>query len=127
MRWWYTQDEERWNGPCETRAEAVAEGRGEYDDEGFMVCEAEQGELNLKISPYCIADWLDDENCDLTDPNGDDTFGAVSKEIMDDLGEMVETTIKAWATKHKLDTTAFIFTKQGDIEKIPALNPEPAE
>jgi hypothetical protein len=58
MPWWYSQDEERWNGPCDTRAEAVAEGRGEWDGEAFAVCEAEQGPYDLTLDHYDILERL---------------------------------------------------------------------
>lgn len=126
MQWWYSQDEERWNGPCETREDAVAEGRGEYDDEAFMVMEAEQGDFDLSPGAYRILDWLDDHNSDLIDPDGDGCFGSLSKEISDDLSEMVEATIKAWVAKHKLSARAFMFTKQRGAETIPAPETKPA-
>lgn len=117
--WWYSQEEERWNGPCDSREEAICEGRSNYDGESFMVMQAENGEFDLNPGAYRIIDWLDDANCDLTDPDGDGVFGGISKAARDDLAEMVEATIKAWTQKHKLSTRAYMFTSQSATEAIP--------
>jgi len=127
MQWWYSQDEERWNGPCETREEAISEGRGEYDDEGFMVMEAEQGDYDLSISAERIFDFLADRNEELTDPDDGAVFSDAKPEQKRDLEKAMAATIKAWADAHKLSYRAFMFTKQRAAESIPALASETTE
>lgn len=119
--WWYSQSEERWNGPCESREEAISEGFGEYDDESFMVMQATQGDYDLSPHGDTILDWLEDINDDRVDPDGADMFGPLSKEMKGDLSAMVSAAVRAWALKYKLSTTSFCFTKQWAAESVPSL------
>lgn len=43
-KWWtaYDIDDEHWNGPFDTREEAIAKGKVEYGPAGFAICEADK-------------------------------------------------------------------------------------
>ena len=118
MVWWHSQEEERWQGPCKTRAESIDEGRGEYLNETFMVCEAEQDEYDLRLSARWLLEELNNRNEEKIDPDGDGIFYPTTNEQDNDLEHMVEAAIRAWAEKHKISLRAWSFKNQGPIENI---------
>lgn len=124
--WWYSQDEDRWNGPCSDREEAIDLGRDEYNGEAFMVMEAETGDYDMRLSGDDLLERLNERNEDRSDPDGDPAFYRVDPKVEKDLGDMVTAAIARWVRKHRIDTRAWCFTKQGKPESIPEL-PEPAE
>lgn len=125
--WWYSQNEERWNGPCSDRDEAVSMGRDEYSGESFMVMEAETGEYDMRMSGDDILERLNERNEDRSDPDGDPAFDRIAPKAEKDLGDMVTSAIARWVRKHRIDTTAFCFKKQGKPETIPEDDTEYAE
>lgn len=127
MKWWHSRCEERWEGPCDTREFAIADGHATYPGAAFMVMEASQGFYNLRVArSYNIIEDIAEDNAERSDPDGDGALPDVTKEQEQDLEVMLNDTIEAWAVKHKIDTVAFCFEKQGKAEIIDAL-PEPPE
>lgn len=126
MSWWYSQDEERWNGPCSDREEAISMGHDEYPGEGFMVMEAETGDYDMRLDGDDLLERINERNEDRADPDGDPPFYRLAPAIEKDLGIMVSAAIARWVRKHRIDTRAFCFSKQGIPENIEAL-PDQAE
>jgi hypothetical protein len=126
MAWWYSQNEERWNGPCSDREEAIELGRDEYPGEGFMVMEAETGDYDLRVDADTLLERIADRNEDRSDPDGDPPLHGVTPAQEKDLEAFVHNAIKRWARAHRIDIRAWCFTKQGNPESIKA-EPETAE
>ena len=105
--WWYSQDEERWNGPCSDREEAISEGRDNYDNEAFMVMEAETGDYDMRLDVDTITECLADRNEDRSDPDGDPPLCQCTKVQNADLAAMVNTAIMRWVHKHRIDIRAW--------------------
>ena len=124
--WWYSQDEERFNGPCSDREEAIAEGRCNYDGEGFMIVEADQGDYHIEVTGGDMLELLDGKNDDRGDPDGDPPFYSVTDKQAADLAAMVNSAIKRWVHKHRIDVRAWAFENRGKIENIEPLT-APAE
>ena len=118
MNWWYSQDEERWNGPCSDREEAIELGRDEYPEESFMVMEAETGDYDLRLDSDTILERIADRNEDRSDPDGDPPLYGTAPAQKKDLEAHVNNAIKRWAAKNRIDTRAWCFTKQGKPETI---------
>jgi broad specificity phosphatase PhoE len=124
MAWWYSQDEERWNGPCSSREEAISEGRGEYDAESFMVMDAETGDYDMRLDVDTITERLSERNEDRSDPDGDPPLYQITKEQGADLAAMVNAAIMRWVHKHRIDIRAWCFVKQSPHETISAETPD---
>ena len=119
MAWWYSQDEDRWNGPCSDREEAINEGRDNYDGESFMVMEAETGDFDMALDASTIFEALDGQNEDRVDPDGDYMLADVNDKQRADLAAMVNSAIMRWVHKHRIDIRAWAFKSQGKPETIP--------
>lgn len=119
MAWWYSQDEDRWNGPCSDREEAISEGRDNYNGEGFMVMEADTGDYDMTLDSAHILEKLADQNEDRGDPDGDAPLYQVTPTQSADLEAMVSSAIKRWVSKHRIDIRAWCFKTQGKPESIP--------
>lgn len=117
--WYVTQSEERWlQADATTRDEAVAFGRDEYNGESFMVCEATKGEIDFEVD---VLNELEGINEDRVDPDGDGVFmNPPNLEQEKELSRLVGETIKAWAEKHDLCPTGWVFVEQRNEETIPA-------
>ena len=121
MAWWYSQDEERWNGPCDCREDASSEGRGEYDEEPFMVLEAETGDYDMRLHEHHILEALYSLNEDRMDPDGDYMLADVTKEKKADLVARVNAAISDWVVANFIGIRAWGFIKQGIAEDIPGI------
>jgi hypothetical protein len=119
-RWWISTDEERYQGPYDSREEAIAVGTDDYGGDAFHICEATQGMLNLR--PFWaddIYDRLQDVNEERVDPEDGELFRkSPTKEQDADLANMVNDAIEAWARKHNIDTRAWAFDSQRNSERI---------
>ena len=124
MAWWYSQDEERWNGPETSREAAIAEGRGEYPGEQFMIVEAETDDYDMTVDADLILDVISDRNEERTDPDGDGPFDQVTRMQKDDLAMRVNAAIVTWVRVHNISIRAWAFVVQGPIERIEAKDDE---
>lgn len=121
-QWWYSDNEERWNGPCLDRDEAIEMGRDYYDDESFMVMEACQGDLHLHLDAYTVSEWLDENNHDLTDPDGDTVLvGIATEKQQRALVSALNIVIDHWIVENNIHTKAWSFKAQRNQETIPPL------
>ena len=94
-------------------------GRDEYNGESFMVMEDETDTYAMSMSGDDILERLNERNEDRSDPDGDPAFYRISPKAEKDLGDMVTSAIARWARKHRIDSTAFCFKKQGKPETLP--------
>ena len=127
MSWWYTQDEEWWNGPCETREDAIADGREDYGADNFEICEAEQGMYGTPRF-YDIEELMNNINEERTDPNGDGIFhSGLRPEQEHALEHAVREAIQTWMEANGMRTTAWAFENMRNRETIPGVDePETA-
>lgn len=117
-QWWYSQDEERWNGPCDSREEAIAVGRGDYGDESFMVMDAEQGYYDLTINSSQILELIEEQNEDESDPEGNNTFTEkLTPKQRVALESVINSAIERWVVDEKVDARAWAPT-MGNPETI---------
>lgn len=120
--WWYSQDDERWNGPCDSRQEAIEKGRAYYRGEQFMVCEAETAPLNLRLTADTILEMFDGQNEDNVDPDCDPLFCNLSMEARSDLERAVNVAISGWIEKYEIDTKGYRFEWSDNQESIGSQN-----
>lgn len=120
MAWWHSQDEERWNGPEDTREGAIQAGKGDYNGEAFMVMEAENGSYHMRPDGGRLVELLDEMNEDMGDPDGDSPFHGVTAEQQKALEEVVGAAIVGWVTAYSIKTDTFRFVHESAIENIPA-------
>lgn len=118
-QWWYSQEDERWHGPCPTRDDAIASGRGEYGGEEFMVMEAETSTIDFHIDVDTWLESLDDFNSDVLDPEGDyfvaDRVSAIARR---DIEATLRDVVDRWISKHNIDTVGYTFSQRGPKEWI---------
>jgi hypothetical protein len=136
--WYYSQNEERYEGPEKNREDAI---QAATDSEcGF--CEHEDGSMDcvfhimearkvpLRLDSYFDADeWfekLDDHLYDLSNQDGGSgLFEGISKEATADLQERVRAAIAAW---HEAGNTivpwAFTESRNEETVRVPIRNPD---
>lgn len=105
--WWWSADEERYHGPCASRASAIMEAWSDDQMGTIHVCQATQDGLRTSLFDYDrISELFDEANEDMGDPDGDpiseDVKPAEWKKLADSLNHRVEVFIrqqglKSWA------------------------------
>ncbi len=129
-KWFYSrqEDSEFWFGGSSTREEAIAQGRGDFDDsEEFWICAASN-------PPIRLADWIGAEqlikraaeklaDSDRTHSEADEdaNFFNVSAEQGSDLVKRIQTACDEWQAAHGLVFTVQTFTDFDRFEAVPAL------
>lgn len=120
MAWWHSQNETRWEGPFDSREEAIAEGRGQYGGEGFLIREATLAEYDFDIDLDMYWESFDARNEEKADPDGDGPSAtlALTAGQEADLENRINRAIGAWLDYHSINRTAFAFEQEGPIEPI---------
>lgn len=96
--WGYSSspDAEQWSGECETREEAIAEGRAEYEGEEFWIVEGKRLDpARFMPDPDRILDEAGERAFDEVGDIAED-FPETTKEARDELAALLVT----WARKH---------------------------
>lgn len=124
--WYHTTDLDGvWNGKCTTREEAIAEGRGEYEDESFYVAWATNPPIKLSewVETDRILERADDElsdsdrvNCDFDDSG----IFVATPEQERDLAARIKKACDEWQVAHGLVFTVNTFADMGEPELIKA-------
>ena len=70
-QWFYSQSDEHYQGPCNSRYEAIEEGHAEFLGEAFTIIEVIQGDCDMHLEDWWVFERLDDQNSQLVDPDGD--------------------------------------------------------
>lgn len=102
--WWYSRDQENYQGPFDSREKAVREGRNDLaDGDPFWVAEGRRMKLQV---PY-FGDWFgeafDDANADYADPDGDGFSGTWKDDAYNALCADLEAVAASWLSKHGYD------------------------
>lgn len=116
--WWYSQDEERYYGPCVSREEAIECGFGDYGDEPFHICEARKGKISTYIPAYRLLEYLDEANEEVIDQDGDGRAFDTTNEQDRDLERVVEEAIRSLAVANKLSLVGWSFEETRNQESI---------
>ncbi len=122
-KWYAGSNDEYYSvGPCDTRQEAIDEGRGNFGHEsGFYIIEAEK--VNLTLADYIGADVVleeaEERACDLGDEDGTPIFD-VTEDQEKDLISHLRNACDAWQTKHNLIFVPWHFTNSSNAEFIEA-------
>lgn len=134
FQWWISADEEHYQGPYETRDEAIrcalAEGLGDAFNrvpgcQRFYLCEARQGPIDL--SRYADADDILEQICSRVD----DEFGGENgidwdfwtREQEQDLDRRITAVVLAWQRRHKIKIRTWAFTAQRSDERYTHVEP----
>lgn len=79
MQWWWSRDEERFHGPCHSRADAIMEAWADDEDQGAYICQASQGPWRSELFDVDrLAEMFDAANEEGSDPDGDPPSEALS-------------------------------------------------
>lgn len=116
--WYFSQDEERWNGGCVSRQEAIDEGIRAYGGDPFMVCRARLAPIRFAPSGWRILEMLDDLNEEALDPEGDGLFGPVTKGQEAHLSCVVAAAIEGWARYWNNTPASWSFAETRDEETV---------
>lgn len=137
FQWWVSADEENYQGPYDTRDEAIrvaiAEGIGDEFNrvpgcQRFYLCEARQGPIDL--SRYSDADGVLDQVCSRID----DEFGGEdgidwhfwNREQEADLDRRLRAVVRAWQRRHKIRVRTWGFTATRETERYTRVETTPA-
>lgn len=104
FRWYYGQgiEPDSYNGPCDTREEAIEEGRDTYGDDGYSICEADKMVPRLDVLDWdFVVGRIEDCNPDCWSEDGPEDFGATTEQT-DELERMLAATLREWNAKHGL-------------------------
>ncbi len=117
-QWWHSHDggESYW-GPCDSREDAITAGRDEADGESFIICEATKGTLRAFIGAR-VGEWLDDNNEDMGDPEGDPVSANITTAQWEDLQSRLDATALEWIKTHNLDRHVWAFDDTRNEEDI---------
>lgn len=119
--WYYSFDEERYQGPFNSLEEAVSEAAEEnFDDaDKVHVMEATKGEYRISFPDYWW-EWVDDANSDLLDPDGDGLVARIGDDAAKELTDAINKVIDEWKKKTKLpEPWAFGKTRNGEWVALP--------
>jgi hypothetical protein len=126
FKWWWGEGEypEEYNGPFDSREEAIADARDNdvHIDTGFTICEADK-EAPRYIDGYRFLEEWGDLNSDLANPSGEH-FGSdvcPSKEQLDELTDMLKQAFTAWMDRHKLHPLVWTFATMRNEQVFPAV------
>lgn len=119
--WWVGSSEERFDTECDTREEAEAIAREEY--EGAWIIEAQKPD-SILLSKYFDAESFleraDERAWDYHgDPEGDAAVFEDAWKELAALQEMVRAAIDQWQEKHGLIFTSWKFSATRNLEYIP--------
>ena len=113
--WWSSTDEEHYDGPFKTRAQAVAE----LDGEPGWVCEAHQASLRLAdfVDAEAVLERAEDLACDYSNEDADTIFEP-SPEQTADLDARIKSAVNDWQDAHGLRFIPWSFTEMRNKEKV---------
>ena len=118
--WWWSRNDESFNGPCDTREAAIKEGRDSDPADGFYICQATQ-HASVNLSDYFDAtDFIEranEDSAELMGEDGDPLFDQ-SEDQVADLQAMVCAAIDIWQEKRGLAFIPWCFDWQGPSEWI---------
>lgn len=119
---WYagSNDEHYAIGPCETRDDAIQQGRVDFgDDVGFYIIEAQK--VHIRLADYIGADNVleeaEERAYDLTNEDGDPIFD-VTEDQYKDLSSRLRTACDEWQKAHAINFIPWAFTSTGNAEFI---------
>jgi hypothetical protein len=119
FKWWVSVDGETYHDQCETREEAVeiAKGYGKA-----TIAECRQADFDLRITDDDIYSVLEAAN---EEAIGDGDFIEWTREQGEELEREVNAVISAWAARHNINRTAWLFGAVRNEEKIVAETERP--
>lgn len=134
FRWWWAigiKDAEFYNGPCETRDQAIAEARGDDGDEyGFVIIEADRSVPKTTIfDAGGVFERYNEWNEECWGEDGADIDCTREQEL--DLEAMLAAAFDEWFKKHGIERRGWAFgttrnqetfqpiTNAAETEKIP--------
>lgn len=126
--WWWSTDQERFHGPCSSRADALLEAWAEEADVAF-VCQATQANALCTdiFDGWRLAETFDDCNEESHDPDGDPLSASVSPTKWDALAKRLnvlvagfvrDSGIKSWAFEDQTKTEEVNLT-DGALSSLP--------
>ena len=121
--WGFGSEPEVYNGPHNTREEALAEARisSDEDNRGFTLVRANRGFPDTMIfdGDRVMEDYCENnEECQTTDGGLPGTEN-VQRPQLRELEDALAATFKAWLDKHKLYQAGWAFSTMDNKEYIP--------
>jgi len=120
-KWWTAdaEDAEIFQGPYDTRAQAIDTGTEYYEGEPFFVTEADKSVMSSYIDgegyAESIMEDLADRNSDCFGEDGPDDPWAAYDNPLRSLGAAVEKAVSAWAAEHPGKTWCFGDQRNGEV------------
>lgn len=118
--WYYaTAEDAPWWGQVATREEAIAAGRAEHGNKKFYVCRALKGTLALDIDADQYRQLVNEQNEDNANEDGElPSLEGWKDEDVAELMLQINRVIQLWAIRRSIDTSAWAFKEQRDMEEI---------
>jgi len=111
LSWWWSRDDERFYGPCHSRADAIMDAWADDADQGAYICLAATGEWRTDIiDADVLAEAFDDANYEQADPDGDPASALMGseewKKLAERLNQIVRSAIRdvglaSWGFQHQ--------------------------
>ena len=120
--WWWSSDEERFHGPCYSRADAIIEAWAEGRRGTIFICQAVHGELCTDLfDADDLQERFDDANEEAQDGEGDALSSGIPPEAWKKLAEGFDRQVKALVRKHGV--SAWTFSGQSGIDQVDLSEP----
>ena len=123
FKWWWaigTSQPESYNGPCDTREQAIAEAQADDGNvHGFVIVEADRSVPDCKIfdAGRMLEDY-DEHNLECWGEDGADVQCTAEQEI--DLEVMLTAAFDAWFKKHGISQSGWNFDTTRNAETFAA-------
>lgn len=108
--WWWSTDEERYHGPCNSRGDAIMEAWADLGGEGavFIVQATQEHNLNTDLfDGLRLAEMFDDANDEAQDPDGDGIAINAKDGAWENLAKRLNATMAAFVRDQGLTSWAF--------------------
>jgi len=122
-KWYYSSNEEEYQGEYDTREDAIDAGRDAYGERGFYIVEALRDDFDLSFDGESIIEIIDEANYERIDPDGDGrVFSRLTAEQIRGLGAYLNAAIQNWMRDFKVELEpCWAFKHQRNKEFFPGI------
>jgi hypothetical protein len=120
FKWWAadSEDSEVYQGPYETREEAIQVGETDFDGEPFYITEADKSVMRVSLNSDWFSERIMEELCEnneecFGEDGPDDPWGAYENPH-GSLGKAVEKAVEEWLAAHPAKTWTFDTQRNGE-------------
>ena len=119
--WWWSMNEERYHGPCDSRADAILEAWADQAGEGEVFILQATQEQNLCTDIFRgdrLAEMFDDANEEVQDPDGDGLSCDIKDHDWSALATRLNNIMATFIREHGLQSWAFANQTRAEVVNL---------